>query len=159
VAIHWITTHSFVLRHQNSGNTLDYNTLVRSQALKQWQYIGLQHTRSHALKQWQLRLNSEIQNELHAIEPREDAIYLFRLLRQGEIIIHRLRIGYTYLTHGHLLLGETPPRCSACQVQLTVELILLHCVSFVDARDDFFCCALISLSDLFSKVTTRSINN
>jgi len=41
----------------------------------------------------------------------------------------RLRIGCTYFTHGHLR-GENPPRCSACQVDLTVEHILLHCVSF-----------------------------
>jgi len=48
-----------------------------------------------------------------------------------------LRIGYTYLTHGHLLQGETPPRCLSCQVDLTVEHVLLHCVSFTNAREKF----------------------
>jgi len=58
--------------------------------------------------------------------------------RNYEIIIHRLKIGHTYLTHGHLLRRETLPWCLACQVELTVELILLHCVSFTNACDDFF---------------------
>jgi len=34
--------------------------------------------------------------------------------------------------------GRLPPRCSVCHVQLTVEPILLHCVSFKNAHDDFF---------------------
>jgi len=49
-----------------------------------------------------------------------NVINLFRLPRRGEIIIQRLRIVHTYLTHGHLLRGKTPHRCLACQVELTV---------------------------------------
>jgi len=82
---------------------------------------------------------------------------MFRLPRQDVIIIHRLRIGHTYLTHGHLLRGEAPPRCLACQVVLTVEHVLLHCVSFTNARDNCFCVTLTSMSGLFSKVASRSI--
>jgi len=55
---------------------------------------------------------------------------MLRLPRRDDII-HRLRIGHIYLTHGHIL------RCLACQVDLTVEHVLLHCVSFTNARDDF----------------------
>jgi len=77
---------------------------------------------------------------------------MLRLPRRDEIIIHRLRIGHTYLTHGHLLRGETPPRCLAYQVDLTVEHVLLHCVSFINARDNCFCVTLTSMSELFLKV-------
>jgi len=80
-----------------------------------------------------------------------------RLPRRDEIIIHRLRIGHTYLTHGHLFRVETLPRCLACQVDLTVEHVLLHCVSFKNARDNFFCVTLTSISELFSKVASCSI--
>jgi len=110
-------------------------------------------------KQWQLRWDSETENKLHSIEQRINVINMSRLPRRNEIIIQRLRIGHTYLTHGHLLRGETPPRCLACQVDLTVEHILLHCVSFTNARDDFFLCCLTSISELFSKVASRSIIN
>jgi len=47
----------------------------------------------------------------------------------------------------------------AYQVNLTVEHVLFHCVSFTNARDDLFCVTLISMSELFSKVASRSIIN
>jgi len=53
--------------------------------------------------------------------------------------------------------GETPPRCLACQVDLTVEHVLLHCVSFTNARDTFFFVTLTSMSELFLKVASLSI--
>jgi len=82
---------------------------------------------------------------------------MLRLPSRDEIIIHRLRIGHTYLTHGHLLRGETPPRCLDCQVDLTVEHVLLHYASFTNARDYVICVTLTSMSELFSKVASRSI--
>jgi len=72
-------------------------------------------------------------------------------------IIHRLRIGHIYLMHRHLQRGETLPRCSDCQVELTVVHILLHCVSFTNARDDFFHVTVTS-SELFLKVASHSID-
>ena len=113
--------------------------------------------RSHSLKQWQESWNSETLNKLHAIEPKVNVFKLHRLPRRDEIIIYRLRIGHSFLTHGHLLRGETCPRCSACDIALTVEHILLHCVSFAIARDHSFKTTVTTLSDLFSKVSSRSI--
>jgi len=40
-----------------------------------------------------------------AIELRVNLVNLFRLPFRDEIMIHRLRIGHTYLTHGHVLRG------------------------------------------------------
>jgi len=34
---------------------------------------------------------------------------------------------------------------------------LLHCVSFTNARDNLLCVTLISMSELFYKVASRSI--
>jgi len=102
-----------------------------------------------------LRWNSETQNKLHAIESRVNIINLLCLSRWDEIIIHRLRILHTYLTRGHLLLGETPPQCLTYPVELTAEHILLHCVSFTNDLDDFLCITLTYMSDLFSKVASR----
>jgi len=104
-----------------------------------------------------IRWNSETENKLHLIKPRVNIINMVRLHRRDEIIIHRLRIGRTYLTHGHLLRGETPPRCLACQVDLTIEYVLLQCVSFTNACDNYVCVTLTSMSELFSKVASCSI--
>jgi hypothetical protein len=73
----------------------DYNSLIRTQALKQWQ----------------LRWNSKTENKLHALEPRLNVINLFRFPRRDAIIIHRLRIGHTYL-RGETPLGAWPVKSS-----------------------------------------------
>jgi len=56
-----------------------------------------------------------------------------------------------------LLRGERPPL--TCQGEMTVEHILLHCVSFTNTRDDFllrYCnCRLNDI--FFSKVAVLSI--
>ena len=113
--------------------------------------------RSHSLKQWQDSWNSETLSKLHAIEPKVNVFNLYRLPRRDEIIIHRRRIGHSFLTHGYLLRRETCPRCSACDVDLTVEHVVLHCVSFAIARDHSFNTTVTTLSELFWKVSSRSI--
>jgi len=56
----------------------DYKSLIRIQALRQWQ----------------LRWNSETENKLHSIEPKVNIINMLRLPGWNEIIIHGLRIGH-----------------------------------------------------------------
>jgi len=61
---------------------------------------------------------------------------------------------WTFTSRGD---SPSPPRCLACQVDLTVEHILLQCVSFTNARDNCFCVTLTSMSELFSKFASRSV--
>jgi len=42
-------------------------------------------------------------------------------------------------------------------MDLTVEHVLLHCVPFTNARDNCFCVTLTFMSELFSKVASRSV--
>ena len=47
--------------------------------------------------------------------------------RKEQVVLSRLRIGHTRLTHGYLMYGETPPMCLRCDVQLSVMHILVEC--------------------------------
>ena len=48
--------------------------------------------------------------------------------RKEQVILNRLLIGHTHLTHSYLLNKEQPPNCNYCKSLLTVEHILtLHC--------------------------------
>ena len=111
--------------------------------------------RTHVLNQWQSSWSLETENKLHAIELTVNITKSYRLPRRGEIIIHRLRIGHTFLTHGCLLKRDSPPQCGACQTQLTVEHVLLHCPTWNAIRANHF--TDTSLLDLFSNVTSRCI--
>ena len=65
--------------------------------------------RIHVLKQWQSSWSLETGNKLHGLEPTVNITYSYRLPRRDEVIIHRLRIGHTILTHGYLLKREGQP--------------------------------------------------
>ena len=94
--------------------------------------------RTHVLNQWQSSWSLETENKLHAIKPTVNETKSNRLPRRDEIIIHLLRIGHTFLTHGYLLKRDSPPQCSACQTQLTVEHVLLHCPTWNAIRANHF---------------------
>lgn len=50
-----------------------------------------------------------------------------RPTRREEVVLTRLRIGHTGLTHGHLMTREEVPTCRQCGRRLTVRHILTDC--------------------------------
>lgn len=50
-----------------------------------------------------------------------------RLDRHDDVIITRLRIGHSRLTHGHHLVGRRRPQCESCSNVLDVKHILVDC--------------------------------
>jgi len=71
------------------------------------------------------------------------------------VLINRLRIGHTRLTHTYLLSGDDQPVCSACQSPLTVKHFLIECVNFAAIRSRYFCAS--SMKDVFENVNAQSI--
>ena len=87
--------------------------------------------RDYILKKWQERWNSPtLANNKKYKQIRSTIGSWFssrRPSRREEKILCRMRIGHTNLTHRFLLEGGNPPVCDHCQVQLTVEHILVCC--------------------------------
>ena len=57
--------------------------------------------------------------------------------RRSDIVLTRLRIGHTYMTHKYLLTSGAErqvPRCSTCHVNLTVRHILVECPTIENER-------------------------
>ena len=50
--------------------------------------------------------------------------------RRDKVVLTRLRIGHSRLTHSFLLKGEPPPKCFGCYVRCTLNLLLLECMNF-----------------------------
>jgi ribonuclease HI len=110
---------------------------------------------SYVATKWQQSWDAEVRNKLHGVQPRIGSARAYRLPRRDEVIIHRLRIGHTHLTHSYLLKGESPPMCIACQAPLTVQLILIDCVDFALCRAKYFNAA--TLHDIFENVNTGDV--
>ena len=66
------------------------------------------------LKKWQKSWDDQTQNKLHHIQ---DTIgeWPASYRRNRKVIISRLRIGHTHITHSHLLKGEDSPSMSNMQ--------------------------------------------
>ena len=54
------------------------------------------------------------------------------------MILARLRLGHTRLTHGYLMENGRPPTCSVCNTTVTVEHILLSCTKYKTKREVVF---------------------
>ena len=72
-----------------------------------------------------------------------------------QIVISRLRIGHTRLTHSFILKQEPQPQCLTCQTTYTVKHILIECRTFTVIRKQFF--KVNNLTDLFENVKIDGI--
>ena len=56
--------------------------------------------------------------------------------RSEEVLLTRLRIGHTNLTHKHLMCtpNASPPICDTCQTQMSVKHIFLECPKYDQFR-------------------------
>lgn len=57
--------------------------------------------------------------------------------RKEQIVLSRLRVGHTMLTHGHLFAGGPRKMCEACNTELTVEHILIDCQCYENFRSTY----------------------
>ena len=54
------------------------------------------------------------------------------------MVLTRLRIGHTRLTHSYLLKREDQPFCISCNEPITVKHFLIDCIEFSHVRRKFF---------------------
>jgi len=107
------------------------------------------------LDKWQQNWNSCTNNKLNSIKPAIGETARSRLNRRDLVIINRLRIGHTRLTHSYLLTSDDRPECTACRCPLTVKHFLLECAEFSYIRRNYF--TATSMKDLFDKTDNQLI--
>jgi len=83
------------------------------------------------------------------------SINLSNLSRQDAVVLRRLRIGHTRLTHSHLLNRQDQPECPHCDCALTVAHVLLECNHYNVVRQRYF--NVSSLHELFDTVNAQNI--
>ena len=103
-------------------------------------------------KLWQTEWDLAVNNKLHAIKPLiGEQPSASRSVRKEEVVMSRLRLGHSYLTHSYLLKGEPPTECLTCQCRLTIEHVLVECIEYDFFRPIYFGNHVI-LKDIFNNV-------
>ena len=90
-------------------------------------------------RKWQNRWNTEPpRNKLRSVKKEVKPWKNLKLERSTEVIMARLRLGHTRITHCHLM--ENPngqePICTGCQTPLTVQHMLIECPQVSPQRRD-----------------------
>ena len=105
---------------------------------------------------WQQQWSNNILNKLFQIQPTlGEWRPASRKSRREQVVISRLRIGHTRLTHSFILKQEPQPQCLTCQTICSVKHILIECRTFAVNRKRFF--KVNNLTDQFENVKIDDI--
>ena len=105
---------------------------------------------------WQERWDQQVDNKLNAISSIIQPYKTNSLSRKEEVIIHRIRIGHTRLTHSYLMERKPLPSCHFCNVaMLSIKHIMIECNKFMYVRRRHFIVA--SMKDLFETIPVKNI--
>ena len=100
---------------------------------------------------WQNYWDFHDTNKLYSIQCKINKSSNIILKRDDEVIISRLRIGHSKLTHSYLLNKEFQPECISCNCPLTIYHILLECCDYTPIRIRLFG-NIQSMRDLFANI-------
>ena len=109
----------------------------------------------YILDQWQTSWNNSIGNKLLEIKQTiGEHQSVVRNIRR-EVVLARLSLGHTRVTHSYLLLGEKQSQCVGCDAPFTVRHFLLECGDFAQVRNN--CFHVDNMKQLFLDIHIDSI--
>ena len=110
----------------------------------------------YILEEWQTSWNNSIGSKLLDINPTIGEYQsVVRNIRREEVILARLRLGHTRVTHSYLLQGEEQRQCVGCNAPFTVRHFLLEYGDFAQVRNN--CFHVDNIKQLFQDIHIDSI--
>ena len=91
------------------------------------------YIKKYLKEKWQLQWNNS-NSKLHRIKPIIEP-WPNLSNRRESVILTRLRIGHTRISHGYLMTRGRPPEC--CGTELTVEHFMIKCKKYEDLRKKY----------------------
>ena len=107
---------------------------------------------------WQRELyNIMNNNKVRQIKDTVKRLSLSSQKERTEVILTRLRIGHTRLTHGHLMETQPAPYCNDWAVPLTIKHILTECPEYYEKRQRHFNSRYIELQHVLGEHPERKV--
>ena len=114
------------------------------------------HIKLYVNSLWQIHWDFCDTSKLYSIQNKVNKPCNIVLKREDEVIITRLRIGHSKLTHSYLLNKELQPECISCNCPLSIYHVLLECCDFTPIRIRLFN-NIQSMWDLFNNTSYHVI--
>ena len=103
------------------------------------------------MDEWQTSWNNSICYKLLDIKPTIGEYQsVVRNIRREEVVLARLRLGQTRVTHSYLLQDEKQPQCVGCDPPFAVRHFLLECGDFAQVRNN--CFHVDNMKELFQDI-------
>jgi len=140
VTLCWVPSHVGVAQNEavdSLARTASTNQVLRECAIPRSDYKA--KIRRVVNEKWHNDWQAVRENKFRAIShdtkplPNSSSIH-----RSWEIVLCRLRIGHTTLTHGYLMEGSQRPYCQDCLVPLTVIHFVTECPTYREERMRYF---------------------
>ena len=119
----------------------------------------MRNTQRTRKRVWQWDWDLAFPNKLYRIKPHLGPPYIVHSSRKDQVILNRVRIGHSRLSHSFLMEKKTQPKCHFCNRDkpLTVYHVMIKCSSFNLIRSKYF--NVQNLKDLFDHVPFQNIIN
>ena len=126
---------------------LDFYGAIKSKTRERWQHrwTSIDEIRGRIDKLRQIK---------HTVQPWSTSL---NKSKRYEVVLTKLRIGHSLLTHGYLMEERHPPYCQDCLVPLTIKHILAECPSLQERRRRHF--GFLSASQDGDRNLRNIINN
>lgn len=136
VKIAWIPSHIGIPGNEKADEAAREATKHPPSTDLQIPYQDFQLYLKQAInRQWKQQWSATSTSKLHQVCPTLNKEYPTKhLIRRDQVLLTRLRIGHTALTHSYILARDPPPMCVYCNSVLTVRHILIDCPSHTDHR-------------------------
>ena len=110
----------------------------------------------YIVNNWQILWTNSVSNKLFEIKPViGQSQPIVRNVRQEEVMLARLRIGHTRITHSYLLKREEQPYCFGCDAPFAIRHILIECSDFSNIRNKYF--NVDTIKQLFNDVPIDNV--
>ena len=138
----WIPSHVGIKGNEFADAEAKAASMETNVSLPDLPHSDLYRSIRHFVRQkWQDRWASPLlANNKKYKSIRPDTSFwpsVFHPDRRTEVVLGRLRIGHSHLTHKFLLEGSEAPECDHCGMVLSIEHILVHCQFYAGARHKY----------------------